>query len=208
MTDLLRNAFDLGYRHVDTAVLYGNESLIGESLRAIFSEGKYKREDIFIVTKLFLLPVQTLLKQSRNLFRIYKSSNLIFCMFILLVHPQKTTIGLGITSLYMFNGLNQNKYMLLASLNQLVYLISTFRAQLICSPTRRLSLSVIKSNCMFSSSNLSSFASARKLASMSQHTPLWLISTLLLAMKFSRKLLQDTTLQLPKFFLLSFSNKE
>jgi len=106
MTDLLRNAFDLGYRHVDTAVLYGNESLIGESLRAIFSEGKYKREDIFIVTKLFLLPVQTLLKQSRNLFRIYKSSNLIFCMFILLVHPQKTTIGLGITSLYMFNGLN------------------------------------------------------------------------------------------------------
>jgi len=53
MTDLLRNAFDLGYRHVDTAVLYGNESLIGESLRAIFSEGKYKREDIFIVTKLF-----------------------------------------------------------------------------------------------------------------------------------------------------------
>jgi len=53
MTNLLRSALDAGYRHIDTAKLYENEKFIGDSLQEIFREGKYKREDLFIATKLF-----------------------------------------------------------------------------------------------------------------------------------------------------------
>lgn len=42
-----------GYRHIDTASLYGNEEAIGQALREIFETGKVKREDLFIVTKLW-----------------------------------------------------------------------------------------------------------------------------------------------------------
>ncbi len=52
-TDLLRAAFDEGYRHIDTAHFYNNHKLIGSALEKIFSEGKYKRSDIFITTKYF-----------------------------------------------------------------------------------------------------------------------------------------------------------
>lgn len=63
MTNLIRSALDLGYRHIDTAHLYGNEKIIGDALRVIFAEGKYKREDLFIVSKIFpwthLVPLET-----------------------------------------------------------------------------------------------------------------------------------------------------
>lgn len=43
---------DHGYRHIDTASLYGNEEAIGEALQQCFKEG-IKREDLFITTKLW-----------------------------------------------------------------------------------------------------------------------------------------------------------
>jgi len=52
-TDLLSSAFDIGYRHIDTAIFYGNHKLIGDALKAIFAKGKFKRSDIFVTTKLF-----------------------------------------------------------------------------------------------------------------------------------------------------------
>ncbi len=42
---------EVGYRHLDTASLYGNEGEIGEVLEQCFKEG-LKREEIFITTKL------------------------------------------------------------------------------------------------------------------------------------------------------------
>ncbi|KAL4465859.1 hypothetical protein ABPG74_004096 [Tetrahymena malaccensis] len=52
MTELIRTALDVGYRHFDTAKVYENEAYIGEAFQKIFSEGIYKREDIFLVSKI------------------------------------------------------------------------------------------------------------------------------------------------------------
>jgi diketogulonate reductase-like aldo/keto reductase len=43
----VRWALDLGYRHIDTAQLYGNEESVGQALR----ESRVPREELFITTK-------------------------------------------------------------------------------------------------------------------------------------------------------------
>ncbi|EDV90673.1 1,5-anhydro-D-fructose reductase [Drosophila grimshawi] len=45
-------ALEAGYRHIDTAPVYGNEKAIGRVLKRWLDEGKVKREDLYIVTKL------------------------------------------------------------------------------------------------------------------------------------------------------------
>ena len=43
-----RMALDAGYRHIDTAYVYGNEVSVGRALR----DSGFKREDVFVTTKL------------------------------------------------------------------------------------------------------------------------------------------------------------
>ncbi len=47
--EMLRWAFEAGYRHVDTAKLYGNETGVGKAVR----ESGLKRADIWVTTKLY-----------------------------------------------------------------------------------------------------------------------------------------------------------
>ena len=47
--DAVRWALELGYRHIDTALAYGNEESVGQGLR----ESGVPREDVFITTKFF-----------------------------------------------------------------------------------------------------------------------------------------------------------
>ena len=49
----VKEALYAGYRHIDTAAVYGNESEIGEALSEVFNEGKILREDVFITSKLW-----------------------------------------------------------------------------------------------------------------------------------------------------------
>lgn len=42
----------IGYRHIDTAILYENETTIGQVVNQWLSSGKLKRNDLFITTKL------------------------------------------------------------------------------------------------------------------------------------------------------------
>lgn len=46
---MVDQALRLGYRHVDTAEMYGNESEVGEGLRA----SNIKRDDVFVTTKVW-----------------------------------------------------------------------------------------------------------------------------------------------------------
>jgi len=45
-------ALNTGYRHLDCAEGYDNHKEIGQALKEVFAEGKIKREDIFITSKL------------------------------------------------------------------------------------------------------------------------------------------------------------
>lgn len=49
--EAIKLAIDLGYRHIDTAYIYGNEVVVGNAIRAKIDDGTIKREDIFVVTK-------------------------------------------------------------------------------------------------------------------------------------------------------------
>lgn len=45
-------ALRAGYKHIDTATAYGNEESVGRAINDILKEGKVKREELFITTKL------------------------------------------------------------------------------------------------------------------------------------------------------------
>jgi len=46
-------ALEVGFRQFDCAERYRNENAIGEAMQTIFREGKVKREDVFVATKLW-----------------------------------------------------------------------------------------------------------------------------------------------------------
>lgn len=49
----VKHAVTIGYRHIDTAFVYGVEETIGIALQELFAEGVVSRGDMFITTKLF-----------------------------------------------------------------------------------------------------------------------------------------------------------
>jgi 2,5-diketo-D-gluconate reductase A len=51
--DAVRTAIEFGYRHVDTAEIYANETAVGAGLRQTLSNGLLSRADMFVTTKLW-----------------------------------------------------------------------------------------------------------------------------------------------------------
>lgn len=49
----LRLALDVGYSHIDTALVYRSQKAIGYVLASKFMSGELKREDVFITSKVF-----------------------------------------------------------------------------------------------------------------------------------------------------------
>lgn len=52
---IVKAILEAGYRHLDTAYKYENEEIVGAAVKQAIerSEVKVKREDIFVVTKLW-----------------------------------------------------------------------------------------------------------------------------------------------------------
>lgn len=53
VTEAVRIALNNGYRHIDCAAVYGNEEEVGNGLKQAFSNGKLKREEVWVTSKLW-----------------------------------------------------------------------------------------------------------------------------------------------------------
>jgi diketogulonate reductase-like aldo/keto reductase len=51
--EAVRNSLQVGFRQFDCAERYRNEEHVGEAMREVFREGKIRREDVFVGTKLW-----------------------------------------------------------------------------------------------------------------------------------------------------------
>jgi len=54
----LNRALEAGYRHFDTAFFHRNEAAIGKVFQKWFTSGKIRREDLYIVSKVSMEPIQ------------------------------------------------------------------------------------------------------------------------------------------------------
>lgn len=51
-TDAVLAALDAGYRHIDSAQLYRNESEVGAAVQRAIAAGQLRREDVFLTNKI------------------------------------------------------------------------------------------------------------------------------------------------------------
>lgn len=52
--EAVRAAIEVGYRHIDCAYCYGNETAVGRAIKDSISDGIVKREELFVVSKVWL----------------------------------------------------------------------------------------------------------------------------------------------------------
>ena len=85
----IRWAVQNGYRHIDTAFIYGNERGVGQGIKKAMGECNLKREDLFVTTKLWISSFYYE-KALKAFERSLKSLNLDYVDLYLLHWPEPT----------------------------------------------------------------------------------------------------------------------
>lgn len=52
-SDAVKTALKSGYRHIDAAAIYGNETFVGQAIKEFISESGVSRENIFVTSKVW-----------------------------------------------------------------------------------------------------------------------------------------------------------
>jgi len=52
--EAVKSAFEVGYRHFDTAFVYNTEQALGEALNNLINSKLISRDDVFVTTKVWL----------------------------------------------------------------------------------------------------------------------------------------------------------
>lgn len=52
-SDAVKTALTAGYRHIDAAAIYGNETFVGQAIKEFLSENNVKREELFVTSKVW-----------------------------------------------------------------------------------------------------------------------------------------------------------
>ena len=81
----VKDALEIGYRHIDTASDYRNEKEVGEALHAQIAAGIVKREDVFITTKVW--PNNSSQKALDSVHNSLKEMNLTYVDLVLVHFP-------------------------------------------------------------------------------------------------------------------------
>jgi len=79
-----KGAIDMGYRHIDTAMIYDTEKAVGEAIRDKIEEGVITRDEIYVTTKVGL--------EFEGYFVANKLNFIISCIFFAFV--QKTNLNI------------------------------------------------------------------------------------------------------------------
>lgn len=51
ITNSIKSAIDIGYRHFDCAAIYNNEKAVGKAINDKITEGVIKRDEVYITSK-------------------------------------------------------------------------------------------------------------------------------------------------------------
>jgi 2,5-diketo-D-gluconate reductase A len=71
LTELLRKGLQFGYcKHIDTARLYNNEVPLGKAIKTVISEGRVKREELFIASKVFNCKFESVEKEVKEILQL------------------------------------------------------------------------------------------------------------------------------------------
>lgn len=81
----VKSALSSGVRLIDTASAYGNEEEIGQAIREAIDEGIVKREDIFVITKIY--PGDEMAKPETSIQACLDRLNIGYVDMMLLHHP-------------------------------------------------------------------------------------------------------------------------
>ena len=86
----IKSALASGVRLIDTASAYGNEEEVGQAIREAIDEGIIKREDVFVITKIY--PGSEMAKPEQSIQACLDRLNIGYVDMMLLHHPDRNDV--------------------------------------------------------------------------------------------------------------------